>query len=291
MTAFVRPEGLAGHAIHRRPPHQRRRDARPGHPGPGRRLPAPRPRRPAGAGPLHAAPGRRDVRRPRRRPGRRAAARMGGRGSGRPADRTGLPRGPRGAGTVSQRPAQREPRSTTAPISGSWTGSTRAWATRSSTWATLAVNHGLAPEEDAHLLAAYLGRAPSAARGGAPWPDAHPLGRARRDVGRAPIGHQRARRRLRRLRHRAPRSSAPSGPLRRPSRPRCARSTRTGRLPDHGARTGGRHRRGRRRHLRRLPPGQARLARRRPARPCGADLRLHLPLRRAGRPAAQLRLR
>ena len=47
---------------------------------------------------------------------------------------------------------------------------------------------------------------------------------------------------------------------------------------------------GRRRGLDRLPPRQARLARRRPARARGAHLRLDLPLRRARRPAARLGL-
>ena len=47
-------------------------------------------------------------------------------------------------------------------------------------------------------------------------------------------------------------------------------------------------RRRRRRDEHRLPPGEARLARRRPARPQPADQRLDLPLRRAGRAAARL---
>ncbi len=50
------------------------------------------------------------------------------------------------------------------------------------------------------------------------------------------------------------------------------------------------HRRRRRRHLARLPPGEARLGRRRPARALAAHLGLDLPLRRPGRPAARLGL-
>ena len=57
---------------------------------------------------------------------------------------------------------------------------------------------------------------------------------------------------------------------------------------DGGTRPGGDHRRWRRRHVDRLPPRRARLDRRRPRRPRGADVGLDVPLGRARRPAAQL---
>ena len=56
-----------------------------------------------------------------------------------------------------------------------------------------------------------------------------------------------------------------------------------------GPRPGGDHRRRRRRDVDRLPPRRARLDRRRPRRPGGADVRLDVPLGRPRRPAPELR--
>ena len=85
--------------------------------------------------------------------------------------------------------------------------------------------------------------------------------------------------------------------VRRPAVPRClplARLSGTavdgaGGWTRDGARTGGDHRRRRRRHVDRLPPDRARLDGYRPRRPRRADLRVHVPLGRPGRPAARLR--
>ena len=123
-------------------------------------------------------------------------------GSSSPASRTRSSCG-RATTTCSTRTS-----STTGRGSGSSTGSTRGWATRSSTSATSAINHELTPDEDAVLLAAYDGRGVRA--GPARAADAVPGGvrLPRGDVGRAPAGDQHARRRLPRLRRRALRPAA-----------------------------------------------------------------------------------
>ena len=71
-----------------------------------------------------------------------------------------------------------------------------------------------------------------------------------------------------------------------PQPPRSAERSRERVRSGRGARTGGGHRRRRRRDVHRVPPDRARLERRRPARPGGAHVRLDVPFGRARRPAA-----
>ena len=99
--------------------------------------------------------------------------------------------------------------STTGRGSGSSTGSTPGWATRSSTSATSAINNDLTPDEDAAFLAAYDGGvAPRADRLARLTLMRVGVRLPRGDVGRAPAGDQHARRRLPRVRRRALRPAA-----------------------------------------------------------------------------------
>ena len=84
------------------------------------------------------------------------------------------------------------------------------------------INHELTPDDDANLLAAYLGSVPIDRLGTAD-PDARRVRLPRGDVGRPPAGHQHARRRFRRVRRRALRPAPRRMPRRRRSSGRCAR--------------------------------------------------------------------
>ena len=70
------------------------------------------------------------------------------------------------------------------------------------------VNHGLTPDEDAALLAAYDRTRPATRPARPPDPHARRLGLPRGDVGRAPAGDQHARGRFRGVRGRPFRSAA-----------------------------------------------------------------------------------
>ena len=138
VTAFIRPEGylvtrfIVGEPVSDEAVH------RPGDAPAGRRFAPADPRRPGHPGPVRAAADRGGVPGSRAGPRRHDPARVRPGVGRRPADRGRSPGRPDRAPAVPQRPAQRELHRRRARGSGSSTGSTRGWATRSSTSATSA---------------------------------------------------------------------------------------------------------------------------------------------------------
>ena len=207
-----RAGGLPRDALHRRRGHPARADARPRDDQARGALAPGRSRRPGTSGALQLVPRRRGLPDDRVRP-RHGGSRPPTRGRGRSPGASSVrgARSPSGRATTT---CSTPTSSTTAAGSGSSTGSTRAWATRSSTWRTSPSTTSWTPTAAARCSQAYFGSL-RARRRACARPDALHVRLPRGDVGGGAERRVGARLRLRRL-HAASTSSACR---RRPRRP------------------------------------------------------------------------
>ena len=154
----ARGPALPRHVLHQRPRADRRGAARAGHARRGGRGAAALPRLgPRAAHRVRLVPVVEEYASSRARARRGAAARVRGRarGAGDPRSRGGT-RGAH-AGALPRRPPHRQLPLRRRATSGSWTGSTRAWATATSTSATSRSTTSSTTSDEERLLEAYFG--------------------------------------------------------------------------------------------------------------------------------------